>query len=72
MGWASAMPTSMPMPMLVYFVLWCAQWEDKAAGHNIRDAVVDLQAKTAAWTPLYYGNAQVRTHDLASVCGCVL
>jgi hypothetical protein len=51
-------------------VLLCAQWEDKAAGHNINEAVVDLQAKTAAWTPLYYGTAQVRTLGPTRMCGC--
>jgi len=35
-----------------------AKWEDKGPNHAIHDAVADLQAKTAAWTPLYYGNAQ--------------
>lgn len=44
----------------------CAQWEDKGDGHSIHDAMVDLQAKTAAWTPLYYGTAQVRFSHAAS------
>lgn len=51
-------------------MLLCAQWEDKAEGHNIHDAIFDLQAKTAAWTPLYYGKAQVRTPDKACVVVC--
>lgn len=35
------------------------QWEDKAIGHSIDDALNDIQAKTAVWTPLYYGNIKV-------------
>ena len=30
-----------------------AKWEDKAA--SMEKAVEDLRKKTAAWTPLYYG-----------------
>ena len=30
-----------------------AKWEDKAA--SMGEAVEDLRKKTAAWTPLYYG-----------------
>ncbi len=35
------------------------QWEDKAIGHSIDDALDDIRAKTAVWTPLYYGNIKV-------------
>lgn len=37
------------------------QWEDKAVGHSIQDALDDIQAKTAVWTPLYYGDTKVCT-----------
>jgi hypothetical protein len=32
-----------------------ARWEEKGAGHPLRDAVQDLQRKTAVYSPLYYG-----------------
>ena len=33
-----------------------AKWEENGAGHPLRDAVQDLQRKTAVWSPLYYGH----------------
>ena len=35
------------------------QWEDKAIGHSIDDALNDIQAKTAVWNPLCYGDIKV-------------
>ena len=33
-----------------------AKWVEKGAAHPLKDAVQDLQKKTAVWSPLYYGN----------------
>jgi hypothetical protein len=30
-------------------------------GHSKQEAVDDIFKKTAAWTPLYYGNIEVRS-----------
>ncbi|KXZ46145.1 hypothetical protein GPECTOR_46g214 [Gonium pectorale] len=39
-----------------YGVRLLAKWEDTA--ENLQDAVEDLRKKTAAWTPLYYGDIE--------------
>ena len=31
------------------------KWEEKGTAHRLSDAVEDLRAKTAVWSPLYYG-----------------
>ena len=33
-----------------------SKWEEKGSAHPLKDAVEDLQKKTAVWSPLYYGN----------------
>ena len=37
-----------------------SQWEDKASGYLISDAVNDLHKKTSVWSTMYYGTIEVR------------
>lgn len=32
------------------------KWEDKSSQYPLQDAIEDLHAKTAVWSPLYYGD----------------
>jgi hypothetical protein len=36
------------------------QWENKAPGHSVSEAVDDIHEKTAVWSPMYYGDIEVR------------
>ena len=48
------------------------QWENKAIGSKIADAVDDLHEKSAVWSPMYYGDIEVCTDAEGLACERVM